>query len=272
MFNFFFNRNILFCRFFWNKLSKELKHKIKYFIAEIYNKIFPNIICSDLYKNKFKGERCFIIGGGSSLKSMDLSVLNNEYTMAVNQGFKLNKLGLNKATFYGIADGSAIADYGDKIPTDFAKYYCFFGYSKLIKKFPNYSIFNCYLENSGKSLHDYFYQFDLNRILANCNTIVLYMLQVATWLGFSKIYFIGVDNNFHKTFNTNMHWYKDSESERYNIKAFNTPRAINLRSKSFKFVYKVLSENDINIYNASIAGDLNEIPRVNFKNLFDKKI
>ena len=134
--DFCFKKNIFFCKLLWAKLSKKSKYRIKFFFTELYSKIFPNIIYSELYKNKFKGKRCFIIGGGPSLKSMDLSVLNNEYTMITNQGFKLNKLGLQKATFYGIADKGAIIDYGHKIPPDFAKYYCLFSDSKLIKKFP----------------------------------------------------------------------------------------------------------------------------------------
>jgi hypothetical protein len=94
------------------------------------------------------------------------------------------------------------------------------------------------------------------------------MLQLATWLGFDKIYFIGIDNNFQKTMNTNIHWYEDSDNEKSSMQLCNPYLITNLISKSFKFVYKYLLKHNINIYNASISGDLNEIPRVNFKDLF----
>jgi hypothetical protein len=38
--------------------------------------------------NSWTGERCFIIGGGESLKGFDFSLLNNELTIALNRSFE----------------------------------------------------------------------------------------------------------------------------------------------------------------------------------------
>ena len=35
-------------------------------------------------KDKYKGERCFILGNGPSLAKTDLSLLRNEYTFGLN--------------------------------------------------------------------------------------------------------------------------------------------------------------------------------------------
>ena len=37
------------------------------------------------YKDIHRGERCFIIGNGPSLKQLDLSLLKNEYTFGMNR-------------------------------------------------------------------------------------------------------------------------------------------------------------------------------------------
>ena len=39
------------------------------------------------YKNKFAGERCFVVGNGPSLNNMDMSKLSDEYTFGMNRIF-----------------------------------------------------------------------------------------------------------------------------------------------------------------------------------------
>jgi hypothetical protein len=66
-------------------------------------------------KDKFKGKRCFIIGNGPSLNKCDLSLLENEYTFAVNGIFyKTKEMGF-KPTFYMVEDGHVVDDNLEKI-------------------------------------------------------------------------------------------------------------------------------------------------------------
>ena len=44
------------------------------------------------YKDIHKGDRCFIVANGPSLKKMDLSLLESEYTIGMNRIYLLNDI------------------------------------------------------------------------------------------------------------------------------------------------------------------------------------
>jgi len=55
-----------------------------------------------LFKNKHKGQRCFIVGNGPSLKEMDLAPLRNEFTFGLNRIYLLFE-SLGFATTYFVS-------------------------------------------------------------------------------------------------------------------------------------------------------------------------
>lgn len=67
-------------------LTSEQRVKLKRKRLEKTNAQNIKLIASNVkYKDIHKGERCFIIGNGPSLKKLDLSLLKDEYTITVNQ-------------------------------------------------------------------------------------------------------------------------------------------------------------------------------------------
>ena len=61
-------------------------------------------------KDKFKGERCFILGNGPSLNKMDLKLLEEEHSFAVNGIFyKTDEMGY-VPSFYVVEDGAVMQD------------------------------------------------------------------------------------------------------------------------------------------------------------------
>jgi hypothetical protein len=218
-----------------------------------------------LKKNKYKGERIFIIGGGPSINNIDISLLNNEYTAAVNKGYMLKDRGLHHVTLYGCSDKTAMLDYGKEVPDDFYDYSCIFRNIMPIKMFKNPSYFGVYTKNSPKkAMYNGYFEFNVKKPLAHSYTIVLQMLQVAVWLGFKDIYFVGIDNNFRKLHN--MHWYKDTNQEQQNMNNWNfSPEEAN--AAAFEHAHQILKKKGVNIYNASMGGELETIPKVNFLEL-----
>ncbi len=61
-----------------------------------------------LFKNKYFGKRCFIIGNGPSLRSSDLDRLKNEYTFAANRIYEIFDQTTWRPTFYFAVDNSFI--------------------------------------------------------------------------------------------------------------------------------------------------------------------
>jgi len=77
--------------------------------------------------NKFTGKRCFILGSAPSILEEDLSLLETEYVMTLNNSFQLVDYGLKKYQFYNIGDSKSYGDLYKKIkteiPTDVIKFY-----------------------------------------------------------------------------------------------------------------------------------------------------
>ena len=67
------------------------------------------------YKNKYNGERCFIIGSGGSLKKEKLEYLKNEHIFIVNRAYKALEIGLPHFDFYVCVDKKVYKDHSLEI-------------------------------------------------------------------------------------------------------------------------------------------------------------
>lgn len=218
-------------------------------------------------KNAYKDKgRLFIIGNGNSIADMDLSPLNNENTFVVSKGFLLKNHGLNHATFYCISDRYSYLNYGNEIDLNYANYYFASSWSGW-NKIPERSFIFDLSDDIEIAKHNFF-QFNINSPLSLGRTVVLDALQLAVYMGFSEIYFIGVDLNFNKK---ERHFYKSNqeENQKRHIEwaVNNTQRMIN----NFEKAAQILSTHNIKIFNAGEGGNLNTIPRIDFTTLFDKE-
>ena len=70
----------------WNALAEMGDIKCRDFPGYIYPS--HKTLCDLTHNNSWAGKRCFIIGGGPSLKGFDFSQLKGEKTIAVNRAFE----------------------------------------------------------------------------------------------------------------------------------------------------------------------------------------
>ena len=157
-------------------------------------------------EKKYQGERCFILGNAPSLSLENLADLKNEKVFICNKGYMAKKIGLQKYDFYVLGDpkqaemhkeeilenisgikfiSSAIVD--NYFKTDFI-YYKRLGV-QLFHRFPNR-----FQDGWGKT-----------------RTVVLDAAIIAYFMGFSKIYLLGVDLDYSAN---NNHFYLDSDIEK----------------------------------------------------------
>jgi len=293
-------------------------------------------------KNRYDGERVFLIGNGPSLKDTPLEELNSEYTFGVN---KINKLydsrGWSPTFFFTgtlptsslfppldseqnpinyhvkssipcILPDGAFDFYGDQ--TDIY-YYNKFWLLENSSPFHQMSI-----EDVKKIDIDHLKEYWSSDI---SNVIYLYhsmygLAQVAAYLGFDKIYFVGTDLgleyiNPHMIFHEGLDPYRfdgnkskyikqagkqgvllkslingmamkliqNSKSKRFaekllgnaetshftsqyidSIKINDGPRYNNELTKSHYAIKRMCEYHGINVYNATVGGDLEVYPRV----------
>lgn len=147
-----------------------------------------------LLKNKYKGKRIFIIGNGPSLNETPLFLLKNEYTLTFNRFYLMDERINWAPTFYMMSDGVVLNDNIEEVKKTinqtelsfFPDRYESFHFTKILPKLTNIR---------------YFHQepIPFSRILpyvGSGGTVAFIAFEVLSYLGFSEIYFLGIDMNY----------------------------------------------------------------------------
>ncbi|NJL57127.1 DUF115 domain-containing protein, partial [bacterium] len=144
-------------------------------------------------RNKYVGQRAFIIGNGPSLRETDLSKLKHEITIASNGIFLLFDEIDFRPTFYTVEDRLVAEDRASVIntltgitkifPQDLA--YCLKGdrhtlYINFLRQYPKFPQFSAEFE-------EYVYW---------GGTVTYLSLQLAYYLGIREVYLVGVDHSY----------------------------------------------------------------------------
>lgn len=235
------------------------------------------------FKGKYAGRRCFLIGNGPSLNVKDLEILkkNGEITFAFNRIYNIFEETSWRPDFYISQDEKMLA--GCQKIVD--------GLSLDIKFIPiqlnwYYSInihdalyFNFLSQPFPEPLPEMF-SFSENAAeeIYCANTVMYTAVQLASYMGFSEIYFIGVDHQFHISQNNAGkividNTVKDYFSDKYNedrekLYIPNTEKS----TLTYLAILKNCEEKNIKVYNATRGGKLEVFPRVEFDSLFNNDV
>ncbi|MBI5917490.1 MAG: DUF115 domain-containing protein [Bacteroidetes bacterium] len=141
------------------------------------------------FKDKHKGEDCFIIGNGPSLKNMDLAPLRNYHTFGQNKIFLIfEKVDLHLSYLVSVnqlvIEQSAREFEAMKCPV-FLSYTAAKG---VVAEAPH--IHRLHTLNLWS-----FYE-DIAQPICEGNTVTFVSLQIAFYMGFRRVFLIGVDHSF----------------------------------------------------------------------------
>ncbi len=233
-------------------------------------------------KNQYLNKRAFIIGNGPSLNKLPLHLLGKEFTICFNRfDLMLERLAWIPSA-YSVIDDLVLTDVPD-IANKIAKEveYAFFpdihpsapigkNFKKLIDSREN--VYWLHLGDIGFS--DELPNCGINKTVANV------AVQILAYMGFSEIYFIGVDLDYKlisTTIKENSRDLKGGEDDdpnhfdpRYFGKGrkFHHPRMDETFEK-FDEAAAFLKMKEIKGYNAGIGGKLESFERVDFRSLFN---
>jgi hypothetical protein len=208
---------------------KKIYQKSKYYLPPIlFDKLiylraykgflkYKDLVSKNIeLKDKHKGERCFILGSGPSIKKEDLKPLKNEIVFALNNfyvhpDFDIIMSG-EKAKYYMTAPihppqtedewREWFSDMEKHIPKTTTMLLGLNSYKGNIKYiFDKYSLFNehkIYWYYAGRQVNEY-YQFnkkdiDITNMIWSANTVSIYALIFAIYMGFDEIYLVGMDH------------------------------------------------------------------------------
>lgn len=248
--------------------------KIKDFIRPAYYKlVHPHIknVCRKTehdfksFKNKYKGNRCFIVANGPSLLMRDLDLLweRKEFTFGMNRIYALYDRTQWRPSFYLAQDPTVIRSCHDEIENMTKESVVFvkvpgepkYDFEKAIN-------FDLDYRNVRKNIAPDFYNGE-NFIFADGKSVMYTALQLAVYMGFQTIYLLGADCSYS---NDNKKISKNSypDERMFDSKKIGMPPDIEYTFTAYKSAKKYAQNHNIKIINATRGGMLELFERVDF--------
>lgn len=272
-----------------NMYENEIIYQVKeagidkfFTLSEIYDR-FKFVSKEDLrlYHKYHKDEDCFIIGTGPSLRMEDLETIQSKEitTFASNRIFKIYNSTSWRPDYYFVTDYKVINEYYDEIldindskvfmaDIDASSECRHLDKGKLCKD--NFHIISIYYKdkmdnNIGEVLPCF--SDDASRYVVDGGLSVTYaMIQWAAYMGFKKIYLIGVDFFYNdKSGLSNLDHMCDNYLNQGEV--VNQPN-LERCERAYKRAELYSRENGFRIYNATRGGKLEVFERVDFDSLF----
>lgn len=221
-----------------------------------------NQIITIFNKNSWLNKRCFIIGGGESLKGFNFNVLDKELTIGINKTFQTyDKVNINYSMDISFYDLMLKGDY-DKLGEAklWDKWMAFKGHRIFltpmnIKQFGN----EVYLVR--RNIDPSFNRVDLDSGIWGGTNSGMGAISLAIALGINEIYLLGYD---YKALE-NTHWHSGYEINR-------DMAQFNLKLKSYKEelekIAPKIKELGVVIYNCNPSSELKCFPFVDIQKIF----
>lgn len=167
------------------RIINRFKYYLSYFIWYLLER--PRLL---KFKDRHKGEDCFIIGNGPSLNKMPLEKLNDYHTFGMNKIYMIFKR-VNLNLSYIAAVNNLVIEQSKEVYESLDTP-LFLSYNKsknVIQKRSN--IFRLFTKG-GK---DWFFASPEMPIFEGM-TVTYVALQLAYYMGFNRVFLVGVDHNF----------------------------------------------------------------------------
>ena len=243
------------------------------------------------YKDKHKGERCFILGNGPSLKTDDLKKLEDEFVFSVNQIARHPDFEHIKPTYHFWADENffvvdetkpedlELLENMKKVKTPDNSPECFFPIQQkpFIEKYNLDADLKINYFYTGLCFYDgYDSEIDYTKVVPGFGTVVQWCITMAIYMGFSEIYLLGCDNtslvttikSALKSNNDSDYVYNITENEKKRMESLleRTPLEAYIREYLNTFVgYRNLfyycEKRSIKLVNCSSTTVIDSIPR-----------
>lgn len=241
-------------------------------------------------KNKYIGQRCFLMGNGPSLNKTRLELLMEECVWGFNKIYRLFDRIAWRPKFYVTNDQRLTQNISKEINVLINQLHesTFFFPDYFFPKEVNNNNGNVYWyheipfnsQNCSKSI---LFSLDPSKYIVNTSTVTIAGLQLAAYLGFNPIYLIGCDTSYSipttvnfenentalliSTLDDDTNHFSNNYSgigDKWSVP--NVP----LMVTQYMEAKKALEATNVKVFNATVGGELEVFPRVDFESLFIK--
>jgi hypothetical protein len=217
-------------------------------------------------KDKHKGQRCFIIGNGPSLKNTDLTLLKNEITFGLNRIYMLfSEIGFD--TTYFVAINRLVIEQCAHDIENLACPKFISWHTRDLIKFTDDMMFLL-------SIPEMTFHTDITRGVCEGATVTYVAMQVAYYLGFDKIILVGVDHSFTTKGKPHVAVISqgndpDHFDSQYFGKGFRWQLPdLETSEQAYRMAKFHFEEAGREIVDATIGGKLQVFPKVDYQSLF----
>lgn len=224
------------------------------------------------YHNAHKGERCFIIANGPSLKRMDITTLKNEFTFSMNRAYILYAEWDFVPKYYVCINELVIEQFAKDI------------LQLRMPKFINFSRRHCFKDypdndsllflRTGLNLSDRFCG-DITHTITGGGTVTFACLHLAYYMGFSEVILIGLDHNFAEKGTPNKTEVRHQTEDESHCHSAYFPKGTKwqlpdlYRSEiAYAIARKAFEDDGRSIFDATVGGKCNIFKKINFESLF----
>lgn len=255
----------------------------------------------EAFKDRHRGERCFIMGNGPSLNRMDLNLLRGETVFASNAAFLLFDRVDWRPKYYACADTRVLQDRGLEIAAALAETPGMTGFfpatvtvhdgggqtldaRAFVPPAANVVYFNEIYNDPTRGVAGMF-SLDAADHLRSPRTVTITLLQLAAYMGFDEIYLIGCDTDYvvpasvvqdgpetegGKLFLTSS---ADDDPNHFDPRYFGKGRRwhqpqVERMIEHYQFARDALDAAGVRVFNATAGGRLEVFPRIAFDDLF----
>lgn len=239
-------------------------------IKEEWGRLFLREKALEKYKDIHKGDRCFIVATGPSLKLEDVERLKGEYTFGVNSIVNLFPKTNWRPTYYCLGDPDVYEGVKKQLKLE-APSHSFFARGFVPAELPfgewyRPRMLEFKLRKLPAAKHaPYAWSNDISKEIASGETIVYSAMQIAAYMGFEKIYLLGTDCNY-----TN----PDAAHGELLSYKYDKLRPLNLGDQmmaNYRYAKMQLEKRNIKVYNATRGGMLEVFPRVNLNEVLSEE-
>lgn len=250
-------------------------------------------------KDRHKGERCFILATGPSVKNQDLTVLQGELCIAVSHFFLHKDIRTIAPRYHVLAPYHPPFTFKEikKVFDGFNEFYSddmiyLFGHNpyefsvfKFLQNNPAYARKNAYFVNYTRccQLDDNNYMnpevWDIAKDPFQIRTVIYTAIQAAIYMGCKEIYLVGCDHDYLSDMKrvTNHHFYREEAgvSDAEHLSAFTSERWFGeyyFRWKQYRLIREYVEGCGCKIVNATKGGMLDVFPRIALEELFRDRV
>jgi hypothetical protein len=167
---------------------RELPHDLAWAVGPSSRFNRENIL---KYKNLHNGKRCFIIANGPSLLRTDLNLLINEFTFGVNRIYLRFDTTNFRPTYYVAVNELILEQFSNEISLLSSPKFLNWNRRSFFDK-PSQDL----LFLKSKMVINDFFQSDLTKPMVFGATVTFVAIQIAYYMGFTKVYIVGLDHDY----------------------------------------------------------------------------